>query len=725
MNAVESTDCGPAALATVVRSHGGHVALRTVRRMVAPGREGTDLATLRSVAEELGFEATAGRIAASTLGRIPLPAIAHLRGKLAGHFVVVHRVDSRWVLIADPSRGLRRMNLNVFCAEWTGHVLLLKPTPSLRSDGGADSSPSSLGLFGLATEHLPLVAGGLAFAVLLTGAGLTTAFLTKSLLEGLISAPVTVPTAVASALAALALGRGGMMVGRSFVVGQLGHAIEARVGRLFIFHLLRLPLSYFDQRLTGELFARLLDLGIVRNAVSAALITTMLDMGTLLLACAVLVAVDVGLAMIVLSVVPLMLVCTALVLPALRMRDCEARSRFGVLASESMELLGAIRSIKSFRREDAFSRRWHERFEAFMAEKRRREQFNGLVQGAFGGVVGLPLSAVLFWGGLRVGSGQLAFGELIFFSSIVGFVSLSASQIHGAVTLWQEATLALARVSDVLDETSDAVPAHDGTAPTVALRGDYLCRDVSFGYRRDMAAVANVSLEIKSGSTTAIVGETGSGKSTLALLLSGLYRPSAGELLIDGRPLTGSDAGRRGGIALVSQDPGLIDGSVAENVAFGYPGLTPDQIDECLRLASADAFVDKLAGGAAAEIGSRGGRLSTGERQRVALARALACSPAVLILDEATSNLDVATEGRVLSAVRGRFPHVTLILITHRQHLAATADRVIVMKDGCCVSSGSHQELQVSCPVYRRLCTGATKPTAQVDGGMREMIGSA
>lgn len=703
VHATEATDCGPAALATVLRHYGSRIGVRSVRQSVAPGAQGCSIEALRIAAEQLGFEATVGRTSQHGLRQIPLPAVAHLDGPRSGHFVVVHAVASDAVLIADPVRGLDWMSVQRFCDGWTGHVLLLRPTTAYDANAGEpDPSPAWV-LLSLVLHNWRLVLLASVCAALLTSAGLGTALVSKFLLETALGGYASYPTALLTfALLGLAIGRGVVTMVRALVVSRLGYAVESRTGRRLLAHILMLDLPSYERRPPGDLFARVFDIGMVRNAVSTVLVTSILDAATLSIACVVLVSVDGVLAAVTLSAIPLACILSGAVLPRLRRHDRDVRARFSAFAAESMELLSGIRAIKAFGREASFLSRWQNQYDDLLMGRRLRDELNGVLAGLSVVVASLPVAAVLLLGTARVLDGRLGAGDFFMFMVMMGFVGSSAAQIQAGTQAWQEALLSVTRVQDIEMEQHLTEPQNRSVASPV-IKGDFDLQDVTFAYPHRPATLHGITLTIAGGQTTAIVGATGAGKSTLALLLSGLYAPVQGAVRIDGHKPASHSMTRRGGVVLLTQDPCIISGTIEDNVAFGAPSMSRQHIDECLRLAEAGTIVSRSPDGLRTQVGARGGALSAGERQRIAIARAVAMNPSVMILDEATSNLDVETEARVIDNIQAHHPALTLILVTHRPHLAARANRVIVLNGGRMVAIGDHNSLLATDDAYRRL----------------------
>ncbi len=690
----DQTDCGAAALASVALFHGVKVGVQQMRDLAGTDREGTNLLGLVEGAESLGFSARAVKGPFEALRDVPLPAIAHIvTDKGLGHFIVLFRISRRHVWIGDPARGTERLSHEAFQARWTGRLVLLARDQSANVAATRTPVRPLRRLLRLLSGHLPILAQGFICAVLMSALGLSTSYFVQHLIDSvLVRNEQNLLNALGVGMLLILLFRTAFGVLRQYLLAHVSRKLDMALMSAYARHILCLPMKFFETRRIGEILSRANDASKIREAISGTTLTAIVDGVIVVLMLAILFAYDLQLALVASAFTPLLVVAVLVHHPAARNWSREAMEKGAQYSAHLVEDISGVETIKAFGRE-------RERAEAGESQLVATVQSGfslkmlGLSMSTAGTVVtGVAGVAVLWFGGHRVMQGALTIGQLMFFYTMLAYLLEPLSRLASLNLSFQEALVAVDRLYQIMDFEVEPRIA-DGTrfmGLQVAIELD----GVDFQYGARSKVLKNVNLHIPAGKTTAIVGESGSGKSTLLKLLQNFYQPTAGRILVDGTDMRDlSLHSLRRSIGVVSQEPYIFDGTIRENIAFGLPGATLDDVVRATQLAGLDEFVNQLPDRYATQIGERGANLSGGQRQRLAIARALLPKPDVLIFDEATSHLDTATEQAIQGHLREALQGKTVIVVAHRLSTVKAADQICVIDDGKIVEQGGHDQL--------------------------------
>jgi ATP-binding cassette subfamily B protein len=521
-----------------------------------------------------------------------------------------------------------------------------------------------------------------------TGAVLAMPYLVKVAIDqGIVPKDLAVINRVALAYLVLA--------GVQFLAGRVEIETVARAGQRVLFtvrtklfrHLQTLSLDFYERERTGRLVARMTaDIDAMSDLVTDGLVTLVTALITMVGVAIILVVMDWQLALATLVVAPLI----ALAARAWRRWSADAyrqvRETHSVVTVQLQESLSGVRAIQSFRRERATAARLEE---ANHAERVAHWRTIGLASFFFPGIEFLGTAAtvvVLGVGGQRVLGGDLEIGVLAAFLLYLRNLFDPVQQLSELYDSFQSATAGAERVGAVLAEQPSVREAPD-PVPLPDPRGDVRLEDVCFAYDQGPRVLHDVDLAVAPGTTLALIGPTGAGKSTVAKLIARFYDPLGGRITLDGVDL-------RQAMGYVPQEGFLFSGTILDNIRFGRPGATRAEVEAAARAVGADQVIAGLPDGYDTQVGERGALLAAGERQLVAFARAWIADPALLILDEATSNLDAASEARITDALQRLRSGRTTIIIAHRLTTIAQADQIAVVEDGRIVESGTPAELR-------------------------------
>jgi ABC-type multidrug transport system fused ATPase/permease subunit len=471
-------------------------------------------------------------------------------------------------------------------------------------------------------------------------------------------------------------------------------------------HLVRLSMSFHAQRRVGELSSRIAaDLALIQDTLLMTLPHCLRQIAILVGGIALIAWTSGWLTLVMLATFPALIAAAVVFGRIIRKNSRLAQDRLAESGVVVEETLQGIATVKAFANESYEENRYRQSLDAFLVAALRGAWYRGgfmafILFGLFGAVV-----LVLWYGTRLVQSGDLSVGGLASFMLYTLFVAGAMGSFAEIYSQIQRTLGAAQRVLELLAEKPEVVAAPVAAIPR--LRGDVAFEDVAFRYpsRKEFEVLRGVTLAARPGERVALVGPSGAGKSTLVSLLLRFYDPDRGRILLDGRDAREYDLlAMRAQMAIVPQDVLLFGGSIGENIAYGRPGASQNEVITAARQANAHEFIASFPEGYQTRVGERGVQLSGGQRQRVAIARAILRDPAVLILDEATSSLDSESEALVLQALDRLMQGRTSLVIAHRLSTVRGADRIFVLKEGAVVESGTHTELMArDAGVYRNL----------------------
>lgn len=486
-------------------------------------------------------------------------------------------------------------------------------------------------------------------------------------------------------------------IGETRMTGRTGERVLYSL-RLKIFsQLQRLGLDYYERELTGRIMTRMTtDVDALSTFLQTGLVTAFVSVVTFFGIMGALLVIDVQLALVVFVTLPPLIVGTFFFRRSSVKAYELARERVSVVNADLQESVAGLRIVQAFRRERSGAERFAERSGAYRSARIRGQWLISVYFPFVQFLSSVAAAAVLMVGAGRVEAGTLTTGALVAYLLYIDLFFAPVQQLSQVFDGYQQATVSLGRIQELLQEPTSTKDAEE-PLDVLSLRGEIAFEDVDFAYGAadgSEAALSDVALRIPAGQTVAFVGETGAGKSTLVKLVARFYDPTAGRVTVDGTDLRALDlTSYRHRLGVVPQEAYLFQGTVRDAIAYGRPDATDAQVEAAARAVGAHEMIATLEGGYLHEVAERGRNLSAGQRQLIALARAELVDPDILLLDEATAALDLATEAQVNQATDRIAGKRTTLVVAHRLTTAARADRVVVMADGRVAEDGTHAEL--------------------------------
>ena len=684
---LEISDCGAACLAMTLAYHGRDVSPEEIRRATRTSRDGVDAVSIIEAARSYGLGARGVSIELDAIGYLERGSILHWE---FNHFVVFDRVVRGGVEVLDPGMGRVRLPRERFSKSFTGVAIVLRPTERFESAGSRSKGTWRYMRAVLRQSGLLSRIGVVSLLIQLFA--LATPILTGVIVDWV------VPAGDQTLLLVVTLGLVTMVAFhllttllRANLLLVLRAHLDMSIAVGFVDHLVKLPYAFFLQRSAGDLMMRLTSNSTVRETLTTGALSSLLDGSLVGLYLLLIFAQSWSMGLVVLLLGGLQI--TVLLLTHRRMQRLMSETLQAQARSQSymVQMLNGIETLKSVGAETRGVAQWSNLFVDEVNASLVRGRLNAVIESLTGALrVGAPL-IVLAVGAMGVLSGDLSLGTMLALSALaMGFLT-PLSNLVGTGLQLQLLGSFMERINDVLDTPPEQNM--EEVEPVGPLQGRIALENVSFRYAAHGPDVVDgVSLEIAPGKTIALVGQSGSGKSTLAHLILGLYRPTQGRALYDGRDLMELEAGSvRGQLGIVPQNSYLFGSTIRANISLTKPDATLDEIVHAAQLACIHGDIMAMPLGYDTILSDGGASLSGGQRQRIALARALVHDPAILVLDEATSSLDAVTESKIYNNLKQLSS--TRIVIAHRISTIAHADEILVMDGGRFVEQGTHEKL--------------------------------
>ncbi|MEA5552682.1 peptidase domain-containing ABC transporter [Anabaena cylindrica UHCC 0172] len=690
-------DCGAASLASIAKHYGKTFTICRCREAVGTGQQGSTLLGLKQGAEALGFNARAVKVTLETFNEkeIPLPAIIHWKGY---HWVVLYGKQGNKYVVADPGAGILYLTKKSLLESWTnGVMLLLEPDP-VRFFAQEDEQEKVGGLGRFMRRVWPyraILGQTLLLNSVLGLLSLASPFLLQILTDDvLVRGDTQLLTSVAIAVIVMHLVSSSLRLAQSNLVAHFAQRLQ--LGLIFEFgrQILRLPLSYYESRRSGEIVSRLEDIQQINQLISQAVVSLPSQLFIALVSLSLMLFYSIKLTVASGAIALLMTLSTVALLPTLQQK---IRSVLVLSAENQGVLVETFKGAITLKTTNAAPQFWEEfqgRFSRLANLTFRTIQI-GIVNGIFSNLVSNIGSIALLWfGSTLVIRQELSIGMLLAFNSMNGNFTGFIKTTIDFVDEFTRAKTATQRLTEVIDATPETLDNSQKPWAKISPNADITCTDLNFHHPGRVELLQDFSLTIPGGQVIALIGKSGCGKSTLAKLIAGLYQLQSGNIRFGNYNLDdlALDCFRQQ-VILVPQDAHFWSRSIMENFRLGSPDISFEQIVQACQITGADEFISNLPDKYQTVLGEFGANLSGGQRQRLAIARAIVNDPPVLILDESTGALDPVSEAEVLNQLLTHRQGQTTILISHRPKVIQQADWIVMLELGQLKIQGSPEVL--------------------------------
>ncbi len=494
---------------------------------------------------------------------------------------------------------------------------------------------------------------------------------------------------------------------RHLYADKAGHRAVFDLRCDLYYRILRMSASFFTRTKSGEIITRLIsDIQLAQNIIGTALTNVWMDAIAIVVVLYFLFKIDVTMTLVALSTFPIYILVFRRFSDRIRRTTRQAQDQLSVMSSNAQERISGSMVIQAFAQEGNEQTRFQTESQELFSTNMRRILIQSLHQALAGALVGLAPLVIICYGGYRVINGDITVGEMIAITMYLGPLYLPLQRFSELNIVFSNSMAALDRIYEIMDEKPEIVD-RIGAIELPKVRGDVTFDGVNFSYNRGCPVLKNVHFSVGAGQKVAMVGPSGSGKTTLVNLMPRFYDVSAGRVMIDGHDVRDVKIkSLRRFIAMVLQDPVLFSGTIRENILYGNPSASEEDVIKAAKAANAYDFICSLPSGFDTQVGERGALLSGGQKQRITIARAFLKDPAILILDEATSSLDSQSEYLIQDAMARLVKGRTTFVIAHRLSTIIHADQIFVLDAGSVIESGTHHELLGNAGTYKGLYEG-------------------
>lgn len=703
---IDMRDCGVAALASVAKHYGSHFSLAHLRELAKTNKEGTTALGIVEAAKKIGFETRAVKadMALFEMDDIPYPCIVHVnkQGKLQ-HYYVIYKAKKDYLIIGDPdpSVGVTKMTKADFAKEWTGVTIFLAPAASYKPH--KDKKNGLMSFLPIIFKQKALLTYIILASLLVTLINIVGSYYLQGILDDYI------PNQLQSTLGIVSIGlvvtyimQQIMSFSQQYLLVVLSQRLTIDVILSYIRHIFELPMSFFATRRTGEVISRFTDANSIIDALASTILSLFLDVSILFIVGSVLILQNAKLFLITLIALPVYAVIIFAFMKPFERMNHDVMQANSMVSSAIIEDINGIETIKSLTSEETRYRNIDSEFVEYLDKSFTLSKYEAIQTSLKQGAQLILNVAILWYGSRLVMTGKISVGQLITYNTLLSYFTRPMENIINLQTKLQSAKVANKRLNEVYLVSSefDNKQVIDNQE---FLKGELVFDDVSYKYGFGRDTLSHIKLRIKEGEKVSLVGVSGSGKTTLAKMMVNFYSPNQGQITLGGYDYKTIDKKvLRQHINYLPQQSYVFSGSILDNLTLGASdAITQEDIIKACEIAEIRADIEAMPMAYHTEL-SDGAGLSGGQKQRLAIARALLTKSTVLILDEATSGLDVLTEKRVIHNLLA-LKDKTIIFVAHRLSIAKQTDRVIVLDKGQIIEQGHHEQLMQNPGFYAQL----------------------
>jgi subfamily B ATP-binding cassette protein HlyB/CyaB len=667
----------------------------------ALGDEEVEIRQLIRIAKEEGFKAKLKKLTIENLEKYPLPAIAQLNTK---KYVTILKIDKEKneLLIYDKENNQPYVKkFDELKDEVDNEIIILK-----HKTFNEQIKFGFKWFYNQIMNYKKIVGEILLASFVIQLFGLVTPLFTQVILDKvLVHQSLSTLNVIAVAFMAVIIFELLLNLVRNYIFIHTTSKIDAKLGSKLFFHLISLPLVYFEHRKVGNIIARVRELDQIREFIANKSVTVILDVLFSFVFVIMMFLYSVKLALIAIAFVSVIALLYFFITPELR-RRLEEKFQMGAASNSYLvESVTGMQTVKSLAIEGSMQKRWEDNLANYVQSGFKLTNLSNTLSGVTTMLQKLMTLSILYFGVDLVIGQQLSVGQLIAFQMFANQFSGPIIRLVGLWNEFQQTLLSVDRLGDILNTPTENVNKKAITLPK--LNGEVRFEDICFQYNPNSPQVLNnFTLRVNEGESIGLVGRSGSGKSTLTKLIQRLYIATKGAIYIDGVDIRHMNpVWLRHNIGVVLQDNYLFSGSIKENIEYAMPGSPIERIIQASKIAGADEFVSELPQGYDTLVGERGSSLSGGQKQRIAIARALLSNPKILIFDEATSALDYESEKIIQNNMQNIKKGRTMFIVAHRLSTVKDCDKIVVMNKGNIVEIGSHNELMAKKAYYYELYT--------------------